>query len=193
MGCMGAGCENRLGVAHPSAGAADSRQSVDLAWGAVLTRFLSIGSNQLGRDYLAVGRVQSPTLALVVDREREIENFVPQDYWTLSARFRKEAEGKPIEFDTHHEHGPFWARREAEAAMAEAERPPRGLVKEYIQNEREERPPPPFNTTMFVAEANRIGFGAAQAMKLAEDLYQSGFISYPRTDNTVYPSTVNLR
>src|SRR3989454_2772483 len=46
---------------------------------------------------------------------------------------------------------------------------------------------------MFVAEANRIGFGAAQAMKLAEDLYQSGFISYPRTDNTVYPSTINLR
>src|SRR3989442_3061889 len=55
------------------------------------------------------------------------------------------------------------------------------------------RPPPPFNTTMFVAEANRMGFGAAQAMRIAEDLYQSGFISYPRTDNTVYPSTVNLR
>src|SRR5207245_1105503 len=51
----------------------------------------------------------------------------------------------------------------------------------------------PFNTTMFVAEANRIGFGAAQAMRIAEDLYQSGFISYPRTDNTVYPSTINLR
>src|SRR5207247_8603731 len=46
---------------------------------------------------------------------------------------------------------------------------------------------------MCCAEANRCGFGAAQAMKLAEDLYQSGFISYPRTDNTVYPSTINLR
>ena len=184
---------NLVEVDYPLAWSAESRQSVDLAWGAVLTRFLSIASNQLGRDYLSVGRVQSPTLALVVDREREIENFVPQDYWTLSARFQKEVEGKPIEFETHHEHGPFWARREAEAAMAEAERTSRGLVKEYIQNEREERPPPPFNTTMFVAEANRIGFGAAQAMKLAEDLYQSGFISYPRTDNTVYPSTINLR
>src|SRR5947199_9331986 len=46
---------------------------------------------------------------------------------------------------------------------------------------------------MFVTEANRIGFGAAQPMKIAEDLYQSGYISYPRTDNTVYPSSVNLR
>src|SRR3989454_10361770 len=77
--------------------------------------------------------------------------------------------------------------------MAEAETAERGLVREYIQNEREERPPPPFNTTMFVAEANRIGFGAAQAMKIAEDLYQSGYFPSPRTDTTVYPSPVNLR
>ncbi len=180
---------NLVDVDYPLAWSAESRQSVDLAWGAVLTRFLSIAANRLGHDFLSVGRVQSPTLALIVDREREIENFVPQDYWTIHSRFRKET----IEFDTDHEHGPFWARREAEAASAKADAATHGLVREYIQNEREERPPPPFNTTMFVSEANRLGFGAAQAMKLAEDLYQSGFISYPRTDNTVYPSTVSLR
>jgi len=184
---------NLVEVDLPLAWSAESRQSVDLAWGAVLTRFLSIASKQLGRDYLSVGRVQSPTLALVVDREREIEDFVPQDYWTLHARFRKDAEGAAVEFEANHEHGPYWAHPEAQAAFDLAERAPQGLVREYIQNEREERPPPPFNTTMFVAEANRIGFGAAQAMKIAEDLYQSGYISYPRTDNTVYPSTVNLR
>ena len=184
---------NLVDVDFPLAWSAESRQSVDLAWGAVLTRFLSIASHQLGRDFLSVGRVQSPTLALIVDREREIENFSPQEYWTLHAKFRKDVGGSAVEFETDHEHGPFWARREAEAALAAAEATARGLVTEYIQNEREERPPPPFNTTMFVTEANRIGFGAAQAMKLAEDLYQSGFISYPRTDNTVYPSTVNLR
>ena len=184
---------NLVEVDHPLAWSAESRQSVDLAWGAVLTRFLSIASKQLGRDYLSVGRVQSPTLALVVDREREIEDFVPQDYWTLHARFRKDSNGATAEFETNHEHGPYWAHPEAEAALEMAERAPQGLVREYIQNEREERPPPPFNTTMFVAEANRIGFGAAQAMKIAEDLYQSGYISYPRTDNTVYPSTINLR
>jgi len=184
---------NLVDVDFPLAASAESRQSVDLAWGAVLTRFISIASKQLGRDFLSVGRVQSPTLALIVDREREIENFVPQDFWTVHAKFRKDVAGAPIEFETNHEHGPFWARREAETAMAEAEAAERGLVREYIQNDREERPPPPFNTTMFVAEANRIGFGAAQAMRIAEDLYQSGFISYPRTDNTVYPSTVNLR
>src|SRR5439155_20084243 len=109
--------------------------------------------------------------------------------WEISER----CQGAPVEFETNHEHGPFWARSETEAVMSPAEAAAQGIVREYLQNEREERPPPPFNTTMFVAEANRMGFGAAQAMRIAEDLYQSGFISYPRTDNTVYPSTVNLR
>ena len=184
---------NLVEVDHPLAWSAESRQFVDLAWGAVLTRFLSIASNQLGRDYLSVGRVQSPSLALIVDREREIEEFAPQDYWTLHARFRKDVDGTSVEFDANHEHGPFWARREAETAFEAADRVPQGLVRDFLQNEREERPPPPFNTTMFVTEANRLGFGAAQAMKIAEDLYQSGYISYPRTDNTVYPASVNLR
>ena len=180
-------------VDFPLAASAESRQSLDLAWGAVLTRFLSLASKQVGRDFLSVGRVQSPTLALIVDREREIEDFVPEDYWTLHAKFSKNAGGTPVEFEADHEHGPFWAHREAEAAQAQAEQAAKGLVLEYLQNEREERPPPPFNTTMFVSEANRLGFGASVAMKIAEDLYQSGYISYPRTDNTVYPSSVNLR
>ena len=180
-------------VDFPLAASAESRQALDLAWGAVLTRFLSVASKQMGRDYLSVGRVQSPTLALIVDREREIENFVAEDFWTLHAKFSKLVEGTPQEFEAEHEHGRFWAQPEALAAKATAEAASRGTVLEYLQNEREERPPPPFNTTMFVAEANRIGFGAAQAMKIAEDLYQGGYISYPRTDNTVYASTINLR
>ena len=185
--------ENLVEVDYPLASSAESRQAIDLAWGAVLTRFLSIASKQLGRDYLSVGRVQSPTLALVVDREREIENFVSQDFWTLHVTFRKVVDGAPVDFDAEHSRGRFWAHREAEAARERADAEARGIVREYVQNEREERPPPPFNTTMFIGEANRIGFGAAQAMRIAEDLYQSGVISYPRTDNTVYPTTVNLR
>ena len=175
------------------AASAESRQSLDLTWGAVLTRFLSLASKQVGKDFLSVGRVQSPTLALVVDREREIEEFVPEDYWTLHAKFSKTVDGEAMVFEADHEHGPFWAHREAEAAKSQAEADSKGTVLEYIQNEREEHPPPPYNTTMFVSEANRLGFGAAMAMKIAEDLYQAGYISYPRTDNTVYPSTVNLR
>ena len=53
--------------------------------------------------------------------------------------------------------------------------------------------PAPFNTTSFTSAATSLGYGAAAAMRIAEDLYMSGHISYPRTDNTVYPSSLDLR
>ncbi len=179
---------NLADVDLPLAQAAESRQVVDLAWGAVLTRFISMAANQVGHDFLSVGRVQTPTLALVVDREKEIEEFVPKPYWLVQATFEK---GVP--FRANHEKGQFWVKREAEAALARARLATGGVVKEYVANERTERGPPPFNTTMFLAEANRLGLGAAYAMRIAEDLYTSGYISYPRTDNTVYPPTLSLR
>ena len=81
-------------VDYALAESAETRQVVDLAWGATLTRFMSLAASQLGKDFLSVGRVQTPTLALVVDREKEIETFVPQDYWDLFAHLKKEHEFK---------------------------------------------------------------------------------------------------
>jgi len=180
---------NLVDVDVPLARAAESRQLVDLAWGAALTRFLSLAANQVGKDFLSVGRVQSPTLALVVDRDREIEEFVPKDFWTVRATLRKD----DATFLADHERNPFWVPAEAEAARIAAAGVPDARVLEYVRTEREEWPPVPFNTTAFLAEANRLGYGAAQTMSIAESLYQGGWISYPRTDNTVYPPTLNLR
>ncbi len=180
---------NLVDVDMGLAQAAESRQVVDLAWGAVLTRFVSIAAKQVGKDFLSVGRVQTPALALIVDREREIEAFTPKPYWTVHATFDKGG----ATFRARHEHGQFWSKREAEAVLKKAKAANGGLVVEYLAQERTERGPPPFNTTMFVAEANRMGLGAAYAMRIAEDLYTSGYISYPRTDNTVYPPTLSLK
>ena len=55
------------------------------------------------------------------------------------------------------------------------------------------QPPTPFNTTAFTSAASSIGVTPARAMRIAEDLYMDGFISYPRTDNTVYPPSLPLR
>ncbi|MCQ2079049.1 MAG: toprim domain-containing protein, partial [archaeon] len=57
------------------ANAAEARQVVDLSWGAVLTRLISLSAGQVGKNFMSVGRVQSPTLKLLVDRNEEIENF----------------------------------------------------------------------------------------------------------------------
>ncbi|MCU0861709.1 MAG: DNA topoisomerase I, partial [Methanomassiliicoccales archaeon] len=168
--------------------AAECRQIIDLAWGAALTRFISIASGQVGSNFLSVGRVQSPTLSLIVDRHNEIQTFIPKPYWNVGAKFRKE-----IEFTGRHERNPFWDEEEAKSVLAKCHGAHEGEVREFQVETKDEYPPPPFNTTMMLAEAVKIGMSASMAMKVAEDLYTSGYISYPRTDNTVYPRSLGLK
>src|SRR5256712_7171338 len=172
----------------PLAESAESRQLVDLAWGAALTRFVSIASKQLGKDFLSVGRVQSPTLALIVNRELEIEAFVPQDFWSVTATFDKAG----TTFTAAHEKGRVWVETEAEAARRRALAAKARKDLDHTRNERGEGPPAPVKPASLVAEANRLGYAAAQAMRIAQSLYQAGWINYPRRDNTVYPPTLSL-
>lgn len=170
------------------ADSAECRQRIDLAWGAVLTRFISMASNQSGRNYLSVGRVQSPTLALIVKRHKEIEEFVSTPYWNVNALFNKD-----MEFTASHTGNPFHEEGAAKAALEKCEGLTSGKVVTYEREEKDEYPLPPFNTTMFLMEATKLGMSASRAMKVAEDLYTAGYISYPRTDNTVYPPSLGLR
>ena len=67
-----------------------------------------------------------------------------------------------------------------------------GTVKKVDKKLQRELPPSPFNTTSFLESASYLGISAARAMNIAEELYMSGLISYPRTDNTVYPNSLNI-
>lgn len=168
---------------------AECRQIIDLAWGATLTRFISKATHQMGKNFLSVGRVQSPTLSLIVDRHKQIEEFTPKPYWDVIARMS----AKYIQFFGGHEKNPFWEEEDAKNVLSKCRDANSGEVLEYEANEKDEYPPAPFNTTNFLAEANRLGIPASRAMSIAEDLYTSGYISYPRTDNTVYPKSLYLK
>lgn len=170
------------------ASAAETRQLIDLAWGAALTRFISLASGQLGKEFLSVGRVQSPTLALIVDREREVEAFQATPYWLVTADLKKDAE-----FKAAHKNGRFVDKELASSALSKAKQAKTATVKEVKGTDNNEWAPVPFSTTLFLMEANKLGLSAAQAMKVAEDLYTDGYLSYPRTDNTVYPPSLSLR
>ena len=169
------------------ADAAEARQIVDLSWGAVLTRLISLSSGQVGNNFMSVGRVQSPTLKLLVDRHEEIENFVPVPYWNLVGKFGM------LAFKGDHESNPFWSKEEAEAILGKIRDRSVGKVVKYSTETKDEYRPAPFDTTMMQVEANKIGIPPTTAMKLAEDLYTGGYISYPRTENTEYPKSLNLR
>ncbi len=168
--------------------AAHSRQDIDLIWGAVLTRFMSLASYRYGSDYLSVGRVQSPTLRLVVDRELERRAFVPVPYWEIKATL--ERDGEP--FEVAHAKGRFDSEEAMQTAFEGA-----GVelaeVTGYEAKPRRDKPPAPFNTTALMSASSGAGLTPARAMRAAESLYLDGLLSYPRTDNTVYPPSLDLR
>jgi len=174
------------GIDFALASAGEARQIIDLMWGASLTRFLSLAARRGGSNILSVGRVQSPTLAMIVDREREIEAFRPEKYWQLRLLTGKDGE----EIEARHTTSRFHDFSEA-SATRERSVPPL-VVTSVTEGTKVDRAPSPFDTTSFIVAAARLGLSAANAMRIAEELYMNGYISYPRTDNTVYPPTLDL-
>jgi DNA topoisomerase-1 len=175
-------------LSYPLANAGAARQDIDLLWGATLTRAVSLATRRFGSNFLSVGRVQSPTLGLIVERELERRAHVPKPFWELFAKFQH-PDGS---FEAHHATDKFWDRAEADAALAGTSSP--GTVKAVTARKNTRKPPTPLNTTAFTTDASsRLGITPASAMRIAEDLYMDGFISYPRTDNTVYPASLPVR
>ena len=139
------------------------------------------------RKGLSAGRVQSVAVRMIVDREEEIENFVPEEYWTLAAdlkekkskknfiaRFYGEGENK---LDINSEKEITGIVKHLENATY--------IVKEIKYGEKKRNPAPPFTTSTLQQEASRkIGFAIKKTMSVAQNLYESGHITYMRTDST---------
>jgi len=179
---------NLVDLSYPLAHAAGARQDIDLIWGAAFTRAVSLIAKAYGANFLSVGRVQSPTLGLIVERELERRAHVYKPYWELFAKFEHPSGSS---FETHHETSKFWEKTEADAALAATASP--GVVKSVTSRKNTSKPPTPYNTNSFQVDASsRLGITPKQAMNYAQDLYDDGFISYPRTDNTIYPDSLPL-
>ncbi|HAW59877.1 MAG TPA: DNA topoisomerase I [Actinobacteria bacterium] len=167
--------------------AGEARQDIDLVWGATLTRFLSLASRRLWKQFLSVGRVQSPTLCLIAERERERQAFIPKPYWQIKALFEREGE----RFAASHKTDKFWEKEEAEGVLSKLDGI--GRIAEVNRTRRHLAPPTPFNTTAFLSAAASLGISLSSAMRTAENLYMEGLISYPRVDNTVYPPSLDIK
>ena len=169
------------------ADSADTRREIDLIWGAVLTRYVSIAARRFGKEFLSVGRVQTPALALVVEREKEIKAFKPEPFWAVYIICDKKGQ----KFIAHYEEEKIFDRKKAEEIAAIKSSIAR--VKSIEKKRLEMKPPSPFNTTEFLRAASMIGYQPQMAMSIAERLYMNGLTSYPRTDNTVYPPSIGIK
>ena len=138
---------------------------------------------------LSAGRVQSVALRLIVDREREIEAFKPEEYWEIFVEVSKvpkasEANNfvvKLIQVDSNRVE--IKNNDQAEKIVADLEKSIYKVL-EVTTKDARKYPNPPFTTsTLQQAAANRLGFSAKRTMRLAQDLYEQGLITYMRTDS----------
>jgi DNA topoisomerase I len=166
-----------------------ARQEIDLLWGAILTRYLSVISNRKGKLFLSAGRVQTPLLNFIVEKELEREKFVAEKYRVLRILFEKDK----IKFEGTHKENKMFDVKKADLIFEKIKDAKEGIVTSVLKSEKILKKPEPFNTTSFLRSASAIGIGTTTAMNTAESLYQKGIISYPRTDNTVYPSSLDLK
>lgn len=169
---------------------------------------LKYGDNnrRRGAQPLSIGRVQTPTLAMIVERQHEIQNFQPEPYWVLSTIYRDvtftarleaddeddksqnsdETEGKSLANKSLAKRG-FTNREEAEAALKAIEGTP-FIVQKVTQKKGTEAPPRLFDLTSLQVECNKkFGYGADLTLQLIQQLYENKFTTYPRVDTTYLP------
>ena len=136
------------------------------------------------RQILSVGRVQTPTLALVVNRQQEIDNFVPKDYWELKTIYRNTLFSSSLKG--------FKTEEEGKKILDEIAPLPLEIT-DVAQKKGKEAPPRLFDLTSLQVETNRkFGMGAEQTLRTIQSLYEKKLTTYPRVDTTyltddVYP------
>jgi DNA topoisomerase-3 len=146
-----------------------------------------------------VGRVQTPTLAIVVNREKEIRNFVPCDYWRLTASFLiangsyegvwQRPEFKKDPANEHDRADRIWDKALAQTILAECNAPPPQASVSDEKKSASQLPPRLYDLTSLQREANsRFGLPARRTLQIAQSLYERHkVITYPRTDSRALP------
>jgi len=164
---------------------------------------LKYGRRERGATPLSVGRVQTPTLALIVRRQQEIENFVPQPYWVLSTVYRATT-FSAVMGDPNDDEEPaagaakkkdvarrgFTNEEEARRALAQIEGKPLRITG-VVRKEGKEAPPRLFDLTSLQVECNKkFSYSADQTLQVIQSLYEKKLTTYPRVDTTYLPDDV---
>ena len=160
-----------------------SRAIGDWLLGMNATRLYTLKYGQ-NRQVLSIGRVQTPTLALIVNRQKEIENFKPEPYWVLATVYR----------DTTFTatKGKFTSKEEGEKAFATIEGKPFTVTK-VEKKEGKEQPPQLYDLTSLQVDCNRkFAYSAEMTLNLIQSLYEKKYTTYPRVDtqylsDDIYP------
>jgi len=156
--------------------------------------------SKMGKNWLSAGRVQTVALRLIVEREKEIRAFTPEEYFQIYGFFKKgveikaklikkddkdiEISGKLELFDGKYQFTKTWINKSNYQEIINALNDDKYQITEIKESITTRTPPPPYTTSLLQQDAfNRFGYSSKMTMKLAQDLYEQGLITYHRTDS----------
>ena len=158
-----------------------SRAIGDWILGMNATRLYTLKYGQ-GRQVLSIGRVQTPTLALIVNRQKEIDNFKPEPYWVLATLYRD------VVFTATQ--GKFSSKEEGEKAFSTIAGKP-FMVTAVQKKKGTEAPPHLYDLTSLQVDCNsKFGYSAEMTLNIVQSLYEKKFTTYPRVDTQYLPDDV---
>lgn len=162
-----------------------ARHVLDFIFGVNISKYLTDSVMKSTNRYiqLSAGRVQTPTLAILVEREKEINSFIPEPYWIIKASL----EGDII---ADHKKGKIFKRSDVDKILADCKDEDALVEKIELRNSKK-LPPLPFDLGSLQSEAyNLFGFSPKRTQQIAQNLYTEGYTSYPRTSSQKLPKSI---
>ncbi len=159
-----------------------TRHILDWYYGINVSRALSYAYKAVSGGYLTLsaGRVQTPTLRILDDREKEIKAFVPEPFWVITAILEND-------INAIHKKEKFFKKEDAEGVYAKCKGKP-AVVSKIVKRKTKQNPPTPFNLGDLQSEAYKVfKYSPKRTQSLAQSLYEKGLISYPRTSSQKLP------
>ncbi|MBT3866240.1 DNA topoisomerase I [Candidatus Woesearchaeota archaeon] len=168
--------------------AGQTRHHLDYFWGISLSRALTLAVKATGSFKLMTsGRVQGPTLKIIVDKEKEISKFKPDPYWELSL----DGKVKTHIISAKHKEGKIFDKKRADEILKNTTNQ-KAVIDKIKESERSSDAPHPFNLTNLQTEAYSLfGYSPKKTLSLAQDIYTAGYISYPRTSSQKLPPSID--
>jgi len=178
-------------INHGLATAGETRHELDWYYGINLSRALTSAIKSAGFfKVLSSGRVQGPALKIIVDRDKEIKAFKPVPFWQIE--LTGDVTNGTIK--ALHENDKFWDKKKADIVMERVKDQKKAIIQEITKTKFQQSPPIPFDLTALQIEAYRcLNISPKESLEIAQELYTSGFISYPRTSSQKLPKEIGYK
>ncbi len=173
------------------ANAGETRHFLDWYNGINYSRALTASIKSIGKfKIMSIGRVQGPSLKIIVEREKEIKAFKPVPYWQIELN----GEVKDGRVTAWHIKDKFWDKKEADKAMDNVKGKKEGKITKTETSQFNQSPPTPFDLTTLQTETYRCHrIQPKTTLEFAQELYTAGYISYPRTSSQQYPESIGYK